>query len=145
MHLVADSSIWIAALFAQEIWHVEASEFVRDVLAGLHQVAAPASVLTEVVCACARRCRQYGIDRNYAVEYGNKLRACPYIVWKTVDVNLAYEAAVCGRIHGLRGMDALVAATAFHYGVPLLASDNDFRVLEPALYVFNLREMPRGN
>ena len=141
MNMTVDSSVWISAMFPREVWYPEASMFLLDMFAGLHQVAVPATVLTEIVCATARRCKEYGIDPNRAVEYGESLRSCPNIVWKTVDQAFAREAAICGRMFGLRGMDALVASTALYYGVPLLASDGDFRVLEPSVYVMTLMEL----
>ena len=99
------------------------------------------SVLTEVVCATARRCKRYRLNTSVARQWGDRLQSSSSISWQNIDLEFARKAAFYGQSHGLRGMDAMVAATAFHFGLPILAEDSDFDVLKPFLKVYRLSDL----
>jgi len=113
------------------------------VFIGAHQVVAPVSSITEVICAIARRSAQAGLDDQVSLAWGERIATSPFVSLKQIDRAFAREAAFCGRIHGLRGMDAFVAATALYYNVPLLCEDSEFQRLSTVLTILRLGDVTK--
>ncbi len=80
-------------------------------------------------------------DRKGALNFHDVLKRCPYIAWKNVDRLFAEEALLIGWYYGLRGMDALVAATALYYGIPILTEDKEFKRIGQITTVLSLRDI----
>ena len=140
MIFTADSSIVISAFFVSEKNHSDAHLFYQNVMRGEITLVIPASVPIEILCAIGRRLRQTAIPREFAVGFWNALMNCPNVVCKSVDKQFMHETAWMGWKYGLKGMDALVATTAFNFGIPLVSSDKDFESVRSVVEVLTLKE-----
>jgi predicted nucleic acid-binding protein len=122
--------------------HERAEHVLRQIFAGEHQVYMPFTALTEVVCKLSNILLGHGKDPDLAVSFGDLLPMESSINWVSVDREFAYDAAMFGRLHRLRGMDALYAYTAFKFNCELLTTDNDFfKSANKAIKVRHLGEL----
>jgi predicted nucleic acid-binding protein len=125
--LVIDSSIWVSALISSEIHHADAIKVMESIANRRHQVVLPTAALTEIVSATSRRGSQVGLPPSAALRFGDKLARNPDIAWKNIDKSFAFEASACAVSHGLRGMDAIFAATATFTEYPYSLKTKNFK------------------
>jgi predicted nucleic acid-binding protein len=118
-----------------------AHRYTTDVFDGKHRSVCPASVIAETAAGASRRYKAEGLKITHIARWIDDLLKCPNIAWKTVDRNFAYEAAMVGASHGLRGMDALIAATAIYYDLPIVTEDAEFSRLAPSVSIIRLRDL----
>ena len=126
MPLTVDTSIWVNAFTPTNKLHASAKYFVVQVLRSEHSIVLPYSVLTETVCKISNILIGNGKNPDIAVEFGDTLFSDANIKWVEIDRSFAYDAAMFGRLHRLRGMDALIAYTALKFNCELFTADNDF-------------------
>lgn len=143
MIAVVDTSIWLAAIIRHEPGSDEALNFVNRILVGEHRSVAPVSVFVEIASAAGRRLKDKKRHIAEVEEYLQVLRASPDVRWQSLDLATANEAAAVGLTHGLRGMDAFVAATAIMYNLPLLTEDHEFQRVADVVTVLSLQDTAR--
>lgn len=143
MLLVVDTCIWVSAFVPSEQHHISSRKLVDNVLTGHHQVILPYVVLTEVVCRIALRLKGNSQASEIAVRWGEQVLRMRNIYWKPIDRLFAYEAALFGQKHGLRGMDALIAFAALHNNCELLTEDEDFQAVANIIKVKALSDVLR--
>jgi predicted nucleic acid-binding protein len=117
--LTLDANVWVSALDPRDAFHAKSAAFLDLISRQRLALHAPAIVVLEVNCALARRLRRVGP----ADEAARWLRAHPMLTLLAVDDVLLEGALVIGRERGLRGMDALYAATAALMAAPLISWD----------------------
>lgn len=117
--LTLDASVWVSALDPGDAFHGKSATFVDMISRQKLALHGPAIVVLEVSCALSRRLRRAGP----ADEAARWLRAHPMLTLLAVDDVLLEGAIGIGRERGLRGMDALYAATAALMGAPLVSWD----------------------
>lgn len=117
--LTLDANVWVSALEPRDALHGESATFVNMISRQKLALHGPAIVLLEVTCALARRLGRAGP----AEEASRWLRAHPTLKLVAVDDLLLEAALAMGRERGLRGMDALYAATAALMEAPLISWD----------------------
>lgn len=108
MNLTIDSSIFVAALHRDERYSDECLKLLQKVDRGEYQVVIPMTVLIEVVAAIKRRTGSSGLAvkaRDFILQIKNL---------SFVDLNYERTIRIIDFVieNKLRGMDALVVATA---------------------------------
>lgn len=141
MLLVVDSSIWVSSFMTNETNHALADQFVLDAVQGEHRIVVPTIFINEVICSLSRRFAEFERDRNFLEDVAETIWNSSVFSWKTVDRQLAREAAVCGRLYRLRGMDAIFAATALYYQLPLLTEDKEFSRTTEVIRILRLKDI----
>lgn len=126
MPLTTDTSVLVNSFTPTNALYIPARHVVSQIFAGEHKVILPYSVLTETICKLSNIFTGSGKDPDLAVAFGDALFIDPNIEWVEITRSFAYDAAMFGRLHRLRGMDALIAYTALRFNCELLTSDNDF-------------------
>lgn len=117
--LTLDANVWVSAFEPRDALHGESATFVNMISRQKLALHGPAVVVLEVTCALARRLGRAGP----ADEAAGWLRAHPALKLIAVDDLLLEAALSIGRERGLRGMDALYAATAAMMKAPLISWD----------------------
>jgi predicted nucleic acid-binding protein len=126
MPLVIDTNVWVAAYTPNDKLHRSAKHILFQVLDGEHQVYLPCTGLVEIVCKLSNILIGHGKNPDNAIDLGDALFIDENIKWIAVDREFAYSATMFGRLHRLRGMDALLAYTALKCNCELLTADGDF-------------------
>ena len=117
--LTLDANVWVSALDPRDAFHGKSAAFLDMISRQKLALHGPAVVVLEVTCALARRLGRAGP----ADEAARWLRAHPMLTLLAIDDLLLDGAIEIGRERGLRGMDALYAATATLMGAPLVSWD----------------------
>lgn len=138
---VVDSSIWVKAFYVAERDHDLAHEFYRGVSSGKNHAVVPCTAMPEISCSISRRLAQTGWDQSFSIAWCDTLLSCPFITWKLMDRRFYRDAAFLGFAHGLRGMDAIMAALAVFYDVPLVTDDKEFQRAADVLTVLSLQDV----
>lgn len=97
--------------------------------------------MPEIACSISRRLAQTGWDQSFSIAWCDTLLGCPFISWKLMDRRFYRDAAFLGFAHGLRGMDAIVAALAAFYDVPLVTDDKEFQRVGSVIKVLALNDV----
>ncbi len=116
-----DSSFIIAALLPFEEKYKEAIDFLSRVLKGELTAIQPFSVLVEVVGAIKRRTG----STELANKVKDKLLGSVNLIFVEINKPLALKAANITAEIGLRGMDAIIFATAKEYKTLLKTYDKE--------------------
>lgn len=121
MLLTIDSSVLVAAFREDEPQHQVCRAFLEGVRNGTHTVAAPITVLVEVVAAIRRRTGSEVLARRVANELAQPedLRFLPL-----TSLRARRATQLAGQL-GLRGMDAIVVAVANELRCPLVSLDRE--------------------
>jgi predicted nucleic acid-binding protein len=116
---VVDASVWVAALFRPDQFHIESRAWL-DSLRGRDGQAAPLLILPEVAGAVARRSGRPTLGHRARTW----LQALPDLMLYTIDGDLAERAAAAAADLGLAGADAVYLALAEALDVPLVTWDS---------------------
>lgn len=119
MLLTLDSSLIVAALRRQETQHQQYLALLGAVVGGLHRAVEPLIVLLEVVAAIRRRTA----SGRLASRIERDLLTLPNVQFVELDRIRATGPAEAASLTGLRGMDAIVVATAQEFGSTLVTLD----------------------
>ncbi|HRA54275.1 MAG TPA: type II toxin-antitoxin system VapC family toxin [Thermoflexales bacterium] len=119
--LTLDANVWVAAFDPRDAHHRESATFFEMISRQKLALHGPAIVVLEVTCALARRLRRVGP----ADEAARWLRAYPALQLHPIDEGLLDQALTLGSERGLRGMDALYAATAVLMDASLISWDSE--------------------
>lgn len=117
--LTLDANVWVSAFDSKDALHGDSATFLKVISQQKLALHGPATVVLEVTCAIARRLRRAGP----ADEAARWMRAHPTLKLLAVDDLLLEAGLSMGRDRGLRGMDALYAATAAMMAAPLISWD----------------------
>jgi predicted nucleic acid-binding protein len=117
--LTVDASVWVAAADRSDGSCTASREFLSALAQRRLQAVLPSFAWVEIACALARRCRDAKVGRRLAAG----LLTSPLIVRVDLGGALLGHAVECGTALGLRGADALYAATAALHGTQLVAWD----------------------
>ncbi|OQW96119.1 MAG: hypothetical protein BWK77_06345 [Verrucomicrobia bacterium A1] len=123
MSVTLDASVLLAARFAAEPHHGEAERALRALIESGEPLVLPTLALVEISAAVARKCGR--ADR--AEEAVAALRKLPNQSAMPLTESVAHEAAGIAARRGLRGADAVYAATAHLTGSVLLTLDKELR------------------
>jgi predicted nucleic acid-binding protein len=120
--MVVDASVWVSQLVPSDAHHGAARRWLDAALAtdGWTPVV-PALALPEVAGAVARRTGVPALGEQALAA----LLAVPGLRIVAVDVGLGTEAALAATRLGLRGADAVYAATARRLAVALVTLDDE--------------------
>jgi predicted nucleic acid-binding protein len=116
-----DASVWVAADAGDEEGWKACRGFFERVLAAAAPVHQPTLTLVEVCAAVARRTGSTAPAR----EAGTRLLRFPRLVVHPLDLELAGLSASIAAEAGLRGADAVYAATARVHGADLVTLDRE--------------------
>ncbi len=117
--LTLDANVWVSAFDPRDALHRESATFFEMISRQKLALHGPAIVVLEVTSALARRFRRVGP----ADEAARWLRAYPALQLHPINEGLLDQALTLGSERGLRGMDALYAATAALMAAPLISWD----------------------
>jgi predicted nucleic acid-binding protein len=119
--LAIDANLWVAAFDPADRFHEDSVALFRAAAQRGLRLAGPAFVLLESVCALRRRLG----DPETARAVGVKIAEYPALHLEPLTGDLLAEAQRLGIDRGLRGADALYAATAARLRCPLLSWDGE--------------------
>jgi predicted nucleic acid-binding protein len=117
--LAIDATVWVAAFDPLDKFHGRSVDFLRVVSAKGLRLCGPALAVLEVACAIARRAG----DREAGKTAADRLRSYPGLGLVALDDRLLALSMTIGTERGLRGGDALYAATAEMLQIPLITWD----------------------
>jgi predicted nucleic acid-binding protein len=117
--ITIDASILVAAAEPDDPAALDASEFLKAALRSGADIHEPTLCLVEVATAIARRTR----DVDLASEAGSAILALPGLVLHPLDLEASADAAAIAARLGLRGADAIYAATALRHAATLVTLD----------------------
>ncbi|MDI7267232.1 MAG: PIN domain-containing protein [Myxococcota bacterium] len=123
-----DTSVFIAAFRPAESRHDAAVALLDRVIRGERRAEMPATVLTELACAVARRTD----DEAAAIDVLEFLRGHAGFSFVPVTPDRAVAAARLGARLRLRGMDALVVEVAVQARATLVTLDDEMRARSAA-------------
>ncbi len=116
-----DASVLVAANAADDTAHAESLTFLQALVRSGTPIHQPTLTLVEISAAIARRTH----DATLAREAGVRLLRLPRLVVHPLDLEAAADAAALAGEVGLRGADAVYAATALRVGAALVSLDLD--------------------
>lgn len=119
--LALDANVWVAAFDVSDRFHDDSVAVFAEAARRALPLAGPSFVVLESVCALARRVR----NPRVALEAGAKMAGHPALHLEPMTEALLHEAERLGVDRGLRGADALYAATAARLGCSLLSWDQE--------------------
>lgn len=120
---VADASIWVSLLAADDVNHEPSRRWFERVIAQGVPLTAPTLVLVEVAAAMTRRTG----DRSVGVAAAARLRSIPELVLVELTIESAERAAAIAARLALRGADAVYVSLAVDLDVPLVTWDRQQR------------------
>lgn len=123
MSVTLDASVLMAARHADESHHAEAGRAVRRLIESGEPLVLPTLAFVEIAAAVARKTGR--VDR--AEEAARAVHDLPNQSAIPLTDSVAHEAAKIAARRGLRGADAVYAATAFLTGSTLLTLDKELR------------------
>jgi len=116
---VVDASVWVSRLVPGDGHHASSRAWLERHVAAGGLIAAPVLLLAEVAGAISRRTG----DATLARRAVTAILVVPTLRLVAVDQRLAHVAAQLAGDLGLRGADAMYAATAMELNVPLVTWD----------------------
>lgn len=119
--VVLDANLWVAAYDPEDRFHAESVQVFQAALRRGVGLAGPSYVVLESICALARRVG----DSEAARAAREKMIGHPALQLEAISEALLATAEQLGVDRGLRGADALYAATAARLGCPLLSWDSE--------------------
>lgn len=119
--LALDANVWISAFDPTDRFHQESVAIFRAAAQRSLLLAGPAFVVLESVCALRRRIG----DPKAARLAATKIADHPALHLEALTSDLLAEAQRLGITRGLRGADALYAATAARLRCPLITWDKE--------------------
>lgn len=141
MLLVPDSCIFVSAFMPNELDHARAAVFANELFIGKRRIVVPVILTVEVLSSLSRRFLDAGLDIDSLEDVKREIDGSPFISWKIIDRAFAQEAAHIGMKHRLRGMDAIFAATAIQYKLPLSTEDKAFKKANLPIPVYGLADV----
>ena len=127
--VVLDASVFVAAAEPSDRFHAESRALVTALVIRGVAVAVPAFAVVEVACALARRLGDPVAARTLAISGLSALRTTEL----PMDASFLAHATLSGTRQGLRGGDALYAASAEISGSVLISLDGEHRSRAAAL------------
>jgi len=118
---VVDASVWVSRFVPPDAHHETSRRWLEGCYVRKELLAAPVLLLAEVAGAISRRTRAPDLGRQ-AVE---GLLEIPNLRLVSIDPLLAEKAAFLAADLQLRGADAVYAALAHHFKIPLITWDAD--------------------
>lgn len=119
--VVVDSSVWVARLVPQDVFHQPACDWMAARRAENTLLLSPSLLLPEVGGAIARRTG----DHELAAQAVTALEHLPGLRLIEMERSLVAAAANLAAELGLRGADAIYVAAAEYLNLPLCTLDED--------------------
>lgn len=118
---VVDASVWVSRFVPPDAHHETSRLWLEGSFVRKELLAAPVLLLAEVAGAISRRTRSGELGRQ-AIAH---LLRRPNLRLVSIDARLGEEAARLAANLQLRGADAVYAALALHFKIPLVTWDSD--------------------
>lgn len=116
-----DTSVWVNSFDQREPGHAISRQVLTLLSAQTLPIIVPTLVLAEVAGAISRTQGNPGQAQAFALALGN----LPNVTLVALDTALAHQTLMLAAQYGLRGADAVYAATALQTGCTLITLDNE--------------------